>query len=240
MTHWPATLSTIVTLVAGGGLAMAGQALADRRARRREREARRETFRMQNFTAQREALIKLQEMVEEFSRKLIDEAIRRQDDGQYGFSYALYDNAENELRNVCGIFQRINTLADQAMNAHPEDEQVRIKRELAQLEESSRGALDESGQEMEAIANITIRLNHLLKEYGEFRTEMLIQVYRAGSYLVLVEALNYLRAVDKCCRGVLVSKYVHRLVIDQQEARAQLQIAIGKALNEGPFAEMAA
>jgi hypothetical protein len=66
MTHWPATLNTVVTLVAGGGLTMAGQALTDRRARRRDREARRETFLMQNFTAQREAVMKIQEMVDEF------------------------------------------------------------------------------------------------------------------------------------------------------------------------------
>ena len=60
MTHWPATFSTVATLLVGGGLAMAGQALADRRARRREREARRENFHIQSFTVQQEALMKIQ------------------------------------------------------------------------------------------------------------------------------------------------------------------------------------
>jgi hypothetical protein len=70
MVDWPATLNTMATLVAGGALTMATQALADRRARRRDREKQRGTFLLQNFTVQREAIMQIQELVEQFSRRL--------------------------------------------------------------------------------------------------------------------------------------------------------------------------
>lgn len=129
MVHWPATLNTVVTLVAGGALAMAGQALADRRARRRDREARRETFLTQNFTAQQEALMKIQELVEEFSARLIAQ-YRREHEGPLPLSMKdIIPAVEGQASDT----ERMVALVKQLKEPISEDERVAALREDAQL-----------------------------------------------------------------------------------------------------------
>jgi hypothetical protein len=61
MTDWAAMLVPAGTLVAGSVLAMCGQGLVDRRALRREREARRDNFTVKRYELERDTLLAQQD-----------------------------------------------------------------------------------------------------------------------------------------------------------------------------------
>src|ERR1700722_9001746 len=78
MTDWPTIVGTVASLVAGGGIAIVGQSLSDRRTNRRERESRREDYKVNYFfTVQREALMKVQDIVASISSEISAEYIRQ-------------------------------------------------------------------------------------------------------------------------------------------------------------------
>jgi hypothetical protein len=83
MTNWV----PIVVALAGGGTigAIISQLLASRNASRRERESRRQNFSIQNFAAQREALVKMQELASTISREIATEYLRRLDRGDFKY-----------------------------------------------------------------------------------------------------------------------------------------------------------
>jgi hypothetical protein len=84
LTGWAVTLVPVCSAIVGALIALTGQALADRRTTRREREARRENFKIQNFEIHRNALLEAQQVLDEFSRKTIDEKLRRES-GEYAY-----------------------------------------------------------------------------------------------------------------------------------------------------------
>jgi hypothetical protein len=65
MTDWAAMLVPAGTLVAGSVLTMFGQVLIDRRALRREREARRDAYKVKRYELERETLLALQNAISE-------------------------------------------------------------------------------------------------------------------------------------------------------------------------------
>ena len=234
MTHWPAALNTAVSLIIGGALAMAGQALADRRARRREREARRETFLVQNFTAQQEALMKIQELVEEFSRKLIAEYFNSSTHDEYHHLRSLVIDSTAKIQEQTANVKRAQTIVEQLTGTGSEDEQVKARRELAQL-------CDDMGKRTEdarSLSTILRKRNEFFwTEYYRFMQDVTIHVYRSGSQLVGTEVRNYLRAATIYGDDMLISSNVEKLISNEQATKDRLQATIGKALKEGPFAE---
>ena len=63
MTDWVTVAISGGSVCLGAGLTMLGQYLGDRRSHIRDREARREGFKISNYEIQREALLELQEHV---------------------------------------------------------------------------------------------------------------------------------------------------------------------------------
>lgn len=212
MVHWPATLYTVVTLLAGGGLAMAGQALADRRARRREREARRETFMMQNFTAQREALTKIQEMVEEFGNKQNDESI-----GKTGKRYFAYF-ASPEYREA---FPDVDPI---------EDFIAGDLSELTRFAEQFNVFKTRYNRDLRLSADGANKQVHFLREFSTFETALTIQANRTGSQFIVTEVRSYIGAAHG------YGDERDDAVITEPVARHRLQAAVTKALTEGPLA----
>jgi hypothetical protein len=215
MLHWPTTLNTIVGLVLGGGLTMAGQVLADRRARRREREARRETFLIQNFTAQREALMKIQEMVEEFGNKLNDECFERT--GNRYFAFVATPEGQEGFEKLYLFYSGSSS-----------DEQ-QYSEDLGRFAQHFNHFKDEYNRSLRLSADGANKEAHSLKERRAFKTELTILANRTGSELIATEARRYIETADGFAdeRSEFTSEFV---------ARIRLQAAITKALTEGPLA----
>jgi len=70
MTDWVTVALSGGSVCVGAGLTMLGQYLADIRSRARDREARREGFRITNYEIQRSALMELQEIIIKLSKSL--------------------------------------------------------------------------------------------------------------------------------------------------------------------------
>jgi len=83
MTDWLTVVNTLVSLIASRGVAIAGQSPADRRAGRREREARREDCRISSFAAQREALMRVQDIASIISGELSAKYSRQDETGEH-------------------------------------------------------------------------------------------------------------------------------------------------------------
>lgn len=215
MIHWPATLNTIVGLVLGGGLTMAGQALADRRARRREREARREAFLIQNFSTQREALMKIQEMVEEFGNKLNDELFERA--GDRYFAFVATPEGQEGFEKIYHLY-RCNSSDEQQYS----EESGRFARHFNHFK-------DEYNRSLRLSVDGANKQMHSSKERREFETELTILANRTGSELITTEARRYIETAGRCADER--SEFTHEFA-----ARIRLQAAITKALTEGPLA----
>jgi hypothetical protein len=208
MTHWPATLNTVLILIAGGGLTMAGQALADRRARRRDREARRETFLMQNFVVRQEAMMKILEAMEEFSRKLDRECLH-----SFADSCSAYLRSSEYRESVPNI--------DQPKALEPSDKQSQVDEPLRFVI----GAIEYHKKRKVSVYNI------LQKEFDMLTLTLTTNATRAGSEFVETEARNYIQAALAASTGSHDSRN------DPLIAKYRLQAAINKTLNEGPLAE---
>lgn len=218
MVDWPATLDTVGTLIAGGVLTMAGQALADRRARRRDREARRETFLVQNyFAVQQEALMKTQELVDEFSRKLNEECL-------------------------CIWFRLLNdhlssTEAFAAKAGQSHGGRLSADQQVVQFLKSEKFGTDYTryynSAERRTLRGSLISASNLYKEYDEFSSALRVKLDRVGSQSVETAARSYLKAAFAELRDVDDSEN------SEWEAKTRLRIAISKALQEGPFVNAA-
>lgn len=229
MTHWPVAMNTAISLIIGGALAMAGQALADRRARRREREARRETFRIQNFAVQQEALMKVQELVEEFSDKLYMEYAKRKI-GVNGYRYSddLVIRMTDGLEELEPILGRLGTLHESTI-ADPEREQ-----EYRRIEDF----IEQNTRELHLFGAAVKEHTEFTMQCVTLSQDLSIHVPRTGSQLVAAETRKYLQAVSEYRKGsIIIAKDLYHLVSEEQAAKGRLQAAIGRALREGPFAE---
>jgi hypothetical protein len=195
---------------------MAGQALADRRARRREREARRETFQIQNFTAQREALMKIQEMVEEFGDRLNDELSERA--GERFSAFAATPEGEEFLEK-----------AYLARTGSSSDEQ-RYSEEAKRGAELFKRFKDEYNRNRRLSADAASKEAHFLREFRAFTTVLTMQANRTGSQFIVTEVRSYI--------GAALGYADERDNSEATEwaARNRLQAAITKALTEGPLA----
>jgi hypothetical protein len=188
---------------------------------------------MENFTAQREALMRIQELVQDFSEKLLSEYGKQKagGDGQHHYSDKLVIGHIVETREITAILERIGPLAEQ-LRANPEREGLR--QEL----QHCRGAIKQYNRQ-------TAVMIAALRENAEFMGRflaitqelLLIHIPRTGSQLVATDVWNYIQAVEEYVKGDrLITKDADKLVSNVADATVSLQFAIGNALKEGPFA----
>jgi hypothetical protein len=94
MTSWAASLIPVASLALGSVLTMVGQARSDRRISRRERESRRDEFRIRRYEIERDTLLALQDAVIEHAKQAAQMINSIRDDKQVD----LADLTINEMR----------------------------------------------------------------------------------------------------------------------------------------------
>jgi hypothetical protein len=235
MTHWPATLSTALTLIVGGGLAMAGQALADRRARRREREGRRESFLIQNFAAQQEALMKLQELATKFSARVRGEDLKRLKEGDYKpFDSGITRRMGENLIELLKTIPQLESVTGQLDATSSKEEKDQAGSIIMQIMEHAKEVSEKYGQDSQLVVRLMDKRADFLGDLHELFEEIMINSYRTGSPSVMAAARSYIDAAYKY-NGRIVTKDMEKYSRAESAALIHLQNAIGQALKTGPF-----
>lgn len=232
MTDWPTIVNTLVSLTAGGGIAIAGQSLADRRADRREREARREDYRISTFTAQREALMKVQDIAASISGELSAERSRQDKTGER-FAPDTRETINRKMSEIAALAHQLVPVAEQANSAKSKEEEDQLKDETERLSANTLAMAEGLVDEFEAMGQIVkkeieffrAKLNPLIRELEN-------NVIRAASPSVAAAVRDYLDAVREYNYGFDTD--IARMQ-RERAARDRLQVSVGEALKAGPF-----
>lgn len=234
MSDWPTVVNTVVSLMAGGGIAIAGQSLADRRAQRREREARREDFRVKNFTTQREALMRVQDIAATISAELSAEYSRQAEAGVF-FTPGTPEDMGRQLSRIDELFRQIGPLDEEISGTKSAEEKAALEGEAEKIATNVFAIttdLTAKVQRMDVVVKkevefFQVKLNPLIREFEN-------NVIRTGSPSVAAAARDYLEAVKEYNYGF--DPHIRR-VERGRAARDKLQITVGEALSAGPFAD---
>jgi hypothetical protein len=241
MTDWPTVVNTLVSLIAGGGIAIAGQSLADRRASRREHKARREDYRISSFNAQREALMKVQDIAASISRELSDENFRQEKTGEH-FTPETPETINRQLSEIGALFHQLAPVAEQIGIAESKREEERPEGELERLEGEAEEITSKALATTMSLVGEVKEMERIVKKEVEFlqvKLNPLIRdlennVIRAVSPPVAKAAREYLEAVREYNYGF--GPDVAR-VEREHAARDWLQNSVGEALKAGPFTD---
>lgn len=235
MSEWTTTLTTVATLIAGGGLTMIGQALADRRARRREREGDERKFQIQYFTMHQEALMKLQELAQELSNKLRDEHSKRLEKGEYKY----FDSrpkrmiADKMMESLTAL-SRIRPLLEQMNVTDSKEELANLRNEVNQFLVKGVEASKVSVEEFQHSLGFINKRIEFMEQISPLFQNIIMTSCRTGSRSVMVSAKIYVKvAIEYDCR--LVTKDSEKFSHNKSAALIHLQGAISKALKDGPF-----
>ncbi|MFG1961497.1 hypothetical protein [Nonomuraea sp. NPDC049028] len=232
---WVTTLVPVGSLITGAVLTMLGQSLADRRALRREHEARKEQFHAKNFEIHRDALLKLQEAVVEFSSRIKQENVRREGDGDYEF----WDSQPAKPINTA--FLKLQHFSDDIRTAITE-----LRDELTQEEtktlfkrfvlnaRASRRQAKTIGSQFRTMGDVFARKLPFATVREEFSQQLHVHMYRTGSDRIVEAAKDHLSAITEW-EDRLVSEDRDGLYYRIAETRHDLLVTIGGVLREGPF-----
>jgi hypothetical protein len=234
VTEWPTIANTLISLIAGGGIAIAGQALADRRAGRREREARREDYKISSFAAQREALMKVQDIAARISGELSAEHSRQDKTGER-FAPKTPETIDRQLSEIDALFRQLVPVAEQTNIVKSKEEEGSLEGEAERISANALGVTMNLVGDFKAMERIvkkqveflSFKLNPLIRELEN-------NVIRAASPPVATAAREYLEAARDYNYGFDpdVTRFKR-----EQAARDRLQISVGEALKAGPFVD---
>jgi uncharacterized membrane-anchored protein YhcB (DUF1043 family) len=240
MVSWHTELIALVSLVVGSVLTMFGQAFADRRTRSREREARREDFLIQNFDTQREALLKVQELVNEIAKILSSENRRKLDDGYYEFFES--KPTRRISSDTVGLFtglQEMQELVDGHEGPWSEEEKEQLEHEIMRLTKDARSRVQRIKVEMQAISDhaLSESRQEFLANFVALIQNLTLNMYRTGSEAV-VSAVNEYLNTAVAYTGRLVISDIEKYRGREFQARKRLHETIGRELKRGPLNEL--
>lgn len=234
---WLSTMVPAASVVVGAAITMMGQALGDRRAWRRERDARREDFRAKNFEMHRDALMRLQEMSLGFTEKIWDEKKRRELEGDYAFwDSAPAKSAFGRVAAMYNLTQIIRQSTSDLERAGSRAQVRNIVNELLRTSKSAVTAAREVAADNRRMASAMMKRTDFVRELDVLGQNYRVYAYRAGSVDVIEAANAHLAALHEWSSR-LVSEGADELLKAALSARDDLLVAIGRALKKGPFEE---
>lgn len=235
MTDWPATLIPVGSLVIGSLLTIGGQALADRRTRKREREARAEGFRIQNFEVHREALLKIQPMVTEFGNKVFAERRRREEDGYYSyFDTHSMDEAGASIRSLVNAVTDITARLEGGEKPSEGRVGEEIAKDIDRLGPLANRMLSRNTELLERLSSDLEARQPFLDSYVEFVINLRMATYRSGSNSVVNAGQDYIEAILHW--DLQITTADSRIGWDRLKKREyDLHRAVSNALTKGPY-----
>lgn len=216
MVDWSATLNTVISALAGGGIAITGKALADRRADRRAYETDRRASLREVSQAQKEALGKMLDLLSDISDELGMEYSRRIEAGEHRrFNDKPIDATIQEMRWIGAKLKRYS----ESKEIEPD--------ELIEF-------LGKSSTQMVAVTQIMEERTKFIRKIGPFIAELTHNMVRADSLPVTEACDAYLDVLAKFTR-FLSSDDAMELLKEKREVQNRLEAAIGKTLGRIPF-----
>jgi hypothetical protein len=234
---WPTVLISLGSLVVGAILTMLGQTLADRRTRSREREARREDFLIRNFDTQREALLKVQELVDEIARSVRAEHRRKLDDGVYAyFESKPARNISSAKLGLLTQLQALQELTDRHEGPWSENEKEELNREMMQIMKDMPAMARRISDGMQTMFDYALsdERQKFLRNFASLIQSLTLNMYRTGSGAVTSAVHDYQDAAIEYS-GRLVMANFEQYQANEQRARTRLHESIGRELKRGPF-----
>lgn len=237
MTNLTTVLVALGSVGVGSALTMLGQALADRRTKSRDREARREAFMAQNFDTQKEALLKVGELVNEIARCVSAEHRRKFDDGVYDYfdskptkrigeammaAYAQISELRAPLESHEGPWSKdeIKAVECQVMQSSKDMPKI-MKSITAEVDNINKYLLSDKVQEF-------------LRSLVTMLEDLSLHVYRTGSETVVSAVRDYRNAALEY-NSRLVTSDIEKFGRKEFQARNRVHEIVGRELKRGPF-----
>jgi hypothetical protein len=233
--HWVDILLPIATLIIGSGLTMAGQALSDRRRETRERRARREQFRVDNFDIHRTAMLEMQEAIRDLTKAITSENVRRRHSGEYEYFESFRTLPGENLRRLVDNLNQMERSTERIKDEQAsEDERnaftaeiVKGAREMTELAENAKSYVEGSSRYFEGRWSF-------YDEFAKSISNLRLCMYRSGSNTVVQYGEEYIQAVAKWNERI-VSEGTGELYEQVRKSRARLDRALANALTSGPY-----
>jgi hypothetical protein len=212
----------------GAGLTMLGQYLADRRSQIRDREARREGFRIANYEIQRDALLELQELVIKLSGNV----------SSISMSGRFQDIIPPKFNEVTQWYQISPLMSELAQEWSDGFKLVEEADQIDLLTEERKIAIASRLRKMaENFAEMSKKIEPARRYFGEVadasnRIRMLSA--RTGSDAVLAYSRNLLKALDKWATAETFDESDRQGKNVKREIEAMLDV-ISDALRSGPL-----
>jgi hypothetical protein len=223
---WATAALSGTSLVAGAGLAMMGQYFADARTRSRDRETRREEFRIKNFEIQRDALLELQEVVTKFTKEVSDIGLTTMiSDAWPSRGLTMFYQVKDGLREVGQFFE--------------EYEQIESLVESGELSEEKRIEFSERLQRMSkdlrALAQGSVSVAEGMKPFAELESRIEVLPARTGDRIVFERSAELQKAF-KNWLNARSRQETEEFGQEVREVARKILHAIGEALRNGPLA----
>jgi hypothetical protein len=227
------TILPIATLGLGAACTMIGQSLVDRRISRRDKEARKEQFRAQNFELHRTALLALQETISDVSaRTQVEKHRRKIDDAEKYMQSNPFKNLYAQMEEVISAMKKVDEFALRKAEL-PEP---RFK---YQINELAMDCVDLGRSHADASLEFLEKIKTALSNREQYHMELLdciknirLGMYRSGANSVVMAGQDYLSALAKWNDGFGSNDEAYSAVI---VAERDLQRAISNRLTSGPY-----
>ncbi|MGW2309312.1 hypothetical protein [Actinomadura luteofluorescens] len=229
------TLLPIATLGLGAALTMIGQSLTDRRVYRREKEARKEQFRAQNFEIHRTALLDLQEKISDLSSRTQVERLRRKtDDAERYLQGYPFKNLRAQMEEVHVAIDKVNELASRRAELSEEDFRGQINELVANCVNINKVQLDASREFFEKSKMMVDNREQYYADLLDYIRAIRLGMYRSGANSVVVAGQEYLSALGKWNDAFGDNEKAYSAMV---AAECGLQRAISNRLTSGPYDE---
>lgn len=234
--HWVNILLPIATLIIGSGLTMLGQAISDRRKDAGEERARKQQFRVENFSdVHRTAILEMQELVRAFADTVTAESIRREQSGEYEYFDVFRVKPDRQHQQIAAFVGWQEQASEQIRNGEiTEDKQdefsaeiVQKMREMVQIAEESIADARESAKYIEGRWPF---FDELVKAAEDIRLRM----RRSGSNVVVRCGEEYIQAVFQW-NELLATADVAERYAQVRKSRIRLDRVLSNALTSGPY-----
>lgn len=244
MEMWADTLLPIGTLIIGSLLTMGGQALHDRRMADKEKQARREAFRSDNFEIHRAAMLEMQEVLSDGFGLFIGEKCRREEEEYYAYFDSKPWQKALDFKHELAIGMQMAELSKHLVGAS-DQERAEAAADLLEGYINQAGGYEEFIRRLEEMYQWETEMVQRMRVLTESRIpfseklasffgKLRICMYRSGSNSVVFCGQNLIEAIYKwdCC---IREESAGELADQVRAARFELDRAISNALTFGPY-----
>jgi hypothetical protein len=234
MADWTIAAVSAGSVVVGSLLAYGQQALTDRRIARREQESRRENFRIQNFEVHKDALLEIQQLLAEFSRKTKSENIRRKEVEHEFFNKDFWGKLRSGPEQVKEEREKLAQFSREFENSPDSETRRQFERESKKLADFTIAWSEQFVGTMNEFTDILNGRTAYMRSIGEFIEKLRLGMYRSGSNAVINAGEDYISSLIKWTDEI-PSKVADESMSRVRTGELALHRAISNALAKGPF-----